>query len=163
MGLDMYLYANKYVNKVNWGKSMYEDDSWAETEEFTALVNTLGCRDSIRKEDVTGIYVKIPIGYWRKANAIHGWFVREMADGRDECQDIYCGKENLEELLNTCRNVLEKNDNEFAKENLPTCSGFFFGTNEYDEWYWDDIKKTIEILENALKSDYESFIYQASW
>ena len=28
------------------------------------------------------------IAYWRKANAIHGWFVAECADGVDESQQI---------------------------------------------------------------------------
>ena len=25
------------------------------------------------------------VGYWRKANAIHGWFVRNVQNGKDDC------------------------------------------------------------------------------
>lgn len=46
------------------------------------------------------------IGYWRKANAIHGWFVNECADGVDECQEIPVSREQLERLLAVTREVL---------------------------------------------------------
>jgi hypothetical protein len=161
MGLDMYLFANHYVNKVNWKDS--HDGNWCETEDFTALVNTLDCRESINKDDVTGITIDIPIGYWRKANAIHNWFVSEMADGRDECQDIYCAKENLKELRSICSDVLRIKTEEYSREHLPSKSGFFFGMTEYNEYYYNDLEETIKILDRALASRYDTFIYRASW
>jgi hypothetical protein len=167
MGLDMYLYANHYVSRIDWEKS--GPGQQIQREEFTALVNTLDCREAIDNDDVMGFKVSIPIGYWRKANAIHNWFVKEMADGRDECQDIYCAKENLKELLNTCKNVLKERNEDgerdmiFARENLPTQGGFFFGSTDYDEYYYEDLNKTIEILDRALASKYDTFIYRASW
>ena len=45
-------------------------------------------------------------GYWRKANAIHGWFVRELADGVDECQPIQVSKEDLLRLREACATAL---------------------------------------------------------
>lgn len=162
MGLDMYLFANKYVHRLDWNERD-EENYHPESEDFTALVNTLNCREALQSGDITGIEVKIPVGYWRKSNAIHHWFVYNIADGIDQCQEIHCTKENLEELLHTCRNVLDKKDESFASENLPTRGGFFFGSTDYDQWYWEDIERTIEILENVLKLDYNSFTYQASW
>jgi len=161
MGLDMYLFAQHYISKVNWEKS--DPDNIVENEDYTAVVNTLDCRDVIDKEEVTGFTIDIPIGYWRKANAIHNWFVKEMADGRDECQYIYCGKENLEELRSLCSNVLKKKDVAYSQENLPTHSGFFFGSTDYNDWYYQDLETTIEILDRALASKYNTFVYRASW
>jgi hypothetical protein len=43
--------------------------------------------------------------------------------------------------------------------------GPFFGTYEKDEWYWDDLKRTVEGITSALslpENEYE-FYYQASW
>ena len=48
------------------------------------------------------------VGYWRKANAIHGWFVRELADGVDECQEIPVSKIKLLELQALCLSALVK-------------------------------------------------------
>ena len=47
---------------------------------------------------------------------------------------------------------------------LPTIQGFFFGSTEYDEYYYSDIDETIEILENVLNCDNNiKFEYRASW
>jgi hypothetical protein len=121
----------------------------------------------------------VEVGYWRKANAIHKWFVDNVQDGYDDCDYYEVTKEKLKELLDACLKVREcskmqkgliKNgeryangmwcpcyedgeyieDNEVAAELLPTQDGFFFGSTEYDQWYMADIESTIEILTNAL-------------
>jgi len=48
------------------------------------------------------------VGYWRKANAVHGWFVRECANGVDECQEIPVSKIKLMELQALCLSALVK-------------------------------------------------------
>lgn len=110
--------------------------------------------------------VRIPIGYWRKANQIHAWFVDNCAhDGVDDCTPMYPQREQIEELLTLVKNVLE--NPEAGPEELPTRSGFFFGSIDYDEYYISDLKDTVTILERALKMlddkviDY--IIYEASW
>lgn len=120
------------------------------------------------------------VGYWRKANQIHNWFVNHVQDGEDDCNyHNECTKEILEELLDTCHNVLKscvmtygkvKNgerfingkfepiyengmtiiDSSVAEELLPSCDGFFFGGTNYDQWYVDDITDTIKIIERVL-------------
>jgi len=52
-----------------------------------------------------------------------------------------------------------------ASEHLPTTSGFFFGSTEYDEWYFQDLQSTVEIIDNALSKigDEWTFSYQSSW
>lgn len=144
------------------------------------------------------------VGYWRKANAIHGWFVRELANGVDECQPIHVSRENLITLRQLCLEALRdralnevpsaKPNNEinldgshtiaktlaelFATEAtiavmekefddstdpLRPTAGFFFGGNAKDEYYYQDIMETINIISQALSGGGDTFIYQASW
>jgi hypothetical protein len=53
---------------------------------------------------------------------------------------------------------------ELAAELLPTTSGFFFGSTDYDEWYYTDIQRTVDICNFCLSLPLEwSFEYQSSW
>lgn len=105
------------------------------------------------------------IGYWRKANAIHNWFVENVQDGVDDCEfHNEVTKEDLEELRNICQAVLCNPD--LAKSLLPTRSGLFFGDTEYDEWYIEDLKDTIDIVDKTLETtDFETHMiyYISSW
>ena len=52
-------------------------------------------------------YIKEQVGYWRKANEIHNWFVENVQDGEDDCRyHREVTREVLEELLNICNKVL---------------------------------------------------------
>ena len=118
------------------------------------------------------------VGYWRKANEIHNWFVENVQDGEDDC-DYHneCTREILEDLLHTCKTVLDSCattyrdgqvviDSSVAEELLPRCRGFFFGGDGYDEYYVSDIVDTIKILEDVLATtDFETqmVFYISSW
>ncbi len=39
---------------------------------------------------------------------------------------------------------------EYASEHLPSCSGFFFGSTEYDDYYVWDLENTIEQIDDTL-------------
>lgn len=156
MGLDMYLNARKYVS----GSEYSTEESQAE---FGAIVEALNAQSM-----VGGLFpsasVELSVGYWRKANQVHRWFVDNCAKGVDECQTVYVGREQLAELLDTCRKV-KAGGKEVAEELLPPQQGFFFGSYDIDEWYWQDIDNTIEQLEKLLAEipqDWD-FTYQASW
>jgi hypothetical protein len=107
------------------------------------------------------------MGYWRKANAIHAWFVQNVQDGRDECQEAWVSAEQLRELLGTCQRVLEARDPvAVGGEHLPPQSGFFFGSTEIDQWYMEDIQSTVAILTEILEADPDlkgDYYYQSSW
>ena len=135
------------------------------------------------------------LGYWRKANQIHNWFVTNVQDGEYDCGSYPVSKEQIEELLDACREVLSASelvdgkvcngytfengrevpimedgkiilDPSVADELLPTRSGFFFGGTAYDEWYYEDIKHTIEVLEDTLRDidfEHEIVFYSSSW
>jgi hypothetical protein len=110
-----------------------------------------------------GIHVSFPIGYWRKANAIHGWFVRNVQNNVDDCRVAYVHQEHLIELDTVCERVL--NDHNLAEELLPIEQGFFFGGYDYDEYYFGSLEETREILKRALAvPEYMGdFQYQSSW
>ena len=108
--------------------------------------------------DSTG---KNELGYWRKANAIHGWIVREKANDEDECQKIPLTRNDLKRLRGLCLNVLL--DPKKAQEYLPPTSGFLFGSYEVDTFYFEDLQDTVKILDSILSTRKRRFVYQASW
>ncbi len=97
-------------------------------------------------------------GYWRKANAIHQWFVENVQNGVDECQLAYVERSQLDRLKELCEEALEKKDPAL----LPPQSGFFFGPTEIDEWYWHSLRATIQIIED-LPEQKGDYYYQSSW
>lgn len=174
MGLDMYLY-----------KKMYIGNDYKEPKD-QVLIKVKG----VKQERVSEIVEKI--GYWRKANQIHSWFITNCANGDDDCRDIYVEPEQLEELLKIVNIVLKSSklikgkvyngtrfengksieiyedglvmeNKKLAEELLPTAEGFFFGGTNYDQYYYEDLEQTKEILENALKEEDGDFYYRASW
>jgi len=151
MGLDMYLDKETYVK--NW-----EHQKPEERHEITIKKGG----EVVKNIDPTKIkYVVEEAGYWRKANAIHKWFVDNVQNGRDECQRSYVSQDDLEKLLELVKAVLE--DHSMAPDLLPTQSGFFFGGTGYDEWYFKDLEDTKKILEAALEDPDGEYYYQASW
>jgi len=55
-------------------------------------------------------------------------------------------------------------DPSVANALLPTQEGFFFGGNEYDQYYYEDLKYTRETLSELLaEEDNGEFYYHSSW
>ena len=104
------------------------------------------------------------VAYWRKANAIHGWIINRT-NAIDDCTPIELSKQNLYELREACIKVLSDHTEETAMELLPPTSGFFFGSDTVDEWYWSDVKETLDKLNAIIDESVEDavFEYQASW
>lgn len=185
MGLDMWLYANskKVCQEVN-----------DQTDEWEGRFQT-----------PRGIAI-----CWRKANAIHNWFVTNVQNGNDDCGIYDVDINQLARLYDACKEVIESTrlvDDEIANgkqyvdgewvpimekgqrledpskamELLPTKEGFFFGSTEYDQWYWWDLQFTMEkldrLMENLMPADkdnwyvihkdepdwYVKFQYTSSW
>lgn len=158
MGLDMYLSKKTYVK--NW-KHM-------QPSELNVVTVTRGgeVRTDIKPERVS--YIIEQVAYWRKANAIHRWFVHNVQDGKDECQESHVPVEKLAELVALCKQVLSAiKEPGRAALLLPTQGGFFFGNTSYGDDYVEDLKDTIRQLEPLLSEssdDYGSdFYYRSSW
>lgn len=150
MGLDMYLHAKRYL----W--------SFSDESEDKTIANEVQKMAKI-PEDFEVKEIVIKAGYWRKANQIHRWFVQNVQDGKDDCGHYYVDRQSLIDLRDLCKKVLENKD--LAATELPTESGFFFGSKEYDDWYYQDLTETIEIVDKALTLDQRQwdFEYHSSW
>lgn len=149
MGLDQYLYRSEYLSDYNHDKGM-------NNPAFKAIEELFGYSAC---QDYPHMNVDICVAYWRKANAIHKWFC-DLDGGRDECQRIYVTSTALKNLRDICKEVF--NDHSKAKDLLPTTSGFFFGSDSYDEWYFINLENTISILDPLIDMG-GSYTYQASW
>ena len=157
MGLDMYLYRKEYVSTFAWTQ---DEKAVKEANLHSVIANHFNI-----DPNMGGIYVDYCVAYWRKANAIHGWFVNTLAGGVDECQPIYVSLDKLIELRELANSVVLTPA--MAGDILPTQSGFFFGSSDIDEWYISDMKNTVDMLDKIISSvspeDYPTFFYQASW
>ena len=146
MGLDMYLKGSRYIS------------SWKEGEKELGekIAQIVG------QEGMTVNIVEMEVGYWRKANAVHQWFVKNVQDDVDDCKSYWVPRKKLLELQDVCNQVLA--DVTLASSLLPTQGGFFFGNLEYDEWYMENLEITLQNIQKALSLPEEWDIeYQSSW
>lgn len=107
--------------------------------------------------------VEFEVAYWRKFNALHNWFVENVQEGVDDCKDYFVEKEQLVELLSILENVL-KNPND-AELLLPSVEGFFFGSTDYDEYYFKKVQDAINQIKEVIDTDYGygDLYYSSSW
>lgn len=154
MGLDQYLSKKTYVK--NWDHMKEEEKHIITVKKGNKKV------DYINPNKIS--FITEEIGYWRKANAIHNWFVKNVQEGNDDCKEYYVSKENLETLLETIKEVLKSPDLK-AEALLPTTEGFFFGGTKYDDYYLETLKDSEKIIENAIKEQEKGgdIYYQSSW
>lgn len=152
MGLDMYLTARKYIPEYSDAK-FYD-----EVNKLTKAISDWDVREIV-----------FEVAYWRKANQIHNWFVKNVQGGVDDCKDYYLDKEDITKLYDTVCEVLK--DKTKADLLLPSASGFFFGSTEYDEYYFQELEYTKESLKplvdklNSKDKSYWAFdfYYRSSW
>lgn len=183
MGLDMYLSKKTYVK--NWSHQPVEEQHSVEVKKGGVI------HPDINPERVS--YIVEEVMYWRKANQIHGWFCNHTQELHDNV--LYSvEREQLAQLLEDCKKVLKilnkskkkpaqvvggwKGGKEYmvdievydevdeVLEILPPTQGFFFGSDEIDDYYKEDIVDTIKFLEEELSKEDSgsvSYEYYASW
>lgn len=151
----MYLTARKYV-------SDYAFQNGEQTKTVNDILSAVGINRAMLSQGSPGVTVNVTVGYWRKANSIHNWFVQKVQDGRDECQESWISRSALADLLGTVSRAIKTKDSNL----LPPTSGFFFGSTDVDEWYWQDLEYTRDLLTKILSDESLKdcdFVYQASW
>lgn len=175
MGLDMYLTRSKRVeglsakdySQINKSIPFPPEEGVDLGKLNPEIPKASELNESVIKRGTTSFNwssILEQVGYWRKANHIHQWFVEQCQGGVDKCQLTEITKQRLEMLLSACRLVLD--NHEQASALLPTQGGFFFGSTDYDEYYFDDIRDTVKIIEEVLETtDFSTQIifYQSSW
>jgi len=110
------------------------------------------------------VYIVEDIAYWRKANAIHQWFVNNVQKSEDDCKPYHVCTEQLRKLFELCKQVQKEPD--MAPELLPTQEGFLFGSTDYDARYFQSIAYTIDVLWAEFKEhddQSQEYEYQSSW
>ena len=218
MGLDMYL-------KKKYSKFRKDDGTFSMNWDDCKL-DKFGRSNRVTFSEI--------VGYWRKDNHIHKWFVDNVQEGNDDCNEYYVSIKQLHGLRDICFDILSKLNgmeirvpnkyvNEFKEANtkfygnskiqriiidannletvksltgyhiltktqidkcgcrtkLPTQKGFFFGSLEYNGWYFRSLVDTIEMLDELFKKHEENdrknkenpttigtyfdYYYHASW
>lgn len=167
MGLDMYLTKKTYIGA-----------EWEHRDvKGTIDITIKGEPVKINFNRVQSIEEKI--GYWRKANQIHNWFVQNVQDGEDDCKEYDVSRDKLVALLADVNKVLDARATHkpealqtIVEEVLPPADGCFFGSTEIDEWYWQDLEYTKEMLTNLIEevtldnlnpAMWTTIHYQSSW
>jgi len=153
MGLDMFLNAKRYLSDYDVADRVKKEAMMELFPELKAYVI----------EEYNPIeQISAQVGYWRKANAIHNWFVQNVQGGKDNCANYYVSRIQLLALKSFCEQVLA--DNSLAEKLLPPVSGFFFGNTEINKFYFSDLESTVKIIDGALalSEDWE-FEYHSSW
>lgn len=150
MGLDMYLETSIYLSK-------FDDENKYRMEKVRELFPEIAPTGNLDY-----VVLTFEAGHWGKANTIHQWFVDNVQDGKDDCDEYYVSRGKLEHLRNLCKLVLKK---EVEPESaLPVSDGFCFGSTEYNDSYYADVQRTIDIIDYALSlPDRYSFYYHSSW
>jgi hypothetical protein len=148
MGLDMYLTAKRYL----WS---FRGDGPDATIAL-AIAEVLGLPGKQTRQ------IEMEVMYWRKSNAIHQWFVDNVQSGTDDCGEYAVSREQLQELLDLIQAVIKSRDASL----LPPSAGFFFGSTEVDDWYWNDLRDTQDQLGGLLNDPAFKgwdFYYHSSW
>jgi hypothetical protein len=146
MGLDMYLTKKIYI-----GNEYRDSDKQIK-------ISNLDKSIILNQNKIS--YIIEDVGYWRKANQIHQWFVQNIQKDVDDCGEYGVDSNQLKELLKICKEI--KEDNSKASILLPTQEGFFFGNTEYNDWYFKDVEDTIAIIEPLIECK-EEIYYHSSW
>ena len=183
MGLDMYLEGSfstrAYIQPTDQQYADMREGKEVTVEKSQALIDALtaiGFEDAPIEHQYNHMTYVFPIITWRKANAIHKFFVDEVQDGNDNCERHYVSRETLQELLDRITTILDIKTpvarEMKAEELLPTDNeGCFFGTEEYDDWYYKDLEDTKKTLEKVFEYEenaeagkcFDNFYYQSSW
>ena len=183
MGLDMYLEGSfskrAYIQPT---EQQYADMregkevKLKKSSEFEDAIVAIGFENAPIDYAYNHFTYVFPIITWRKANAIHKFFVDEVQEGNDNCERHYVSRETLQELLDRITTILDIKTpvarEMKAEELLPTdIEGCFFGTKDYDDWYYKDLEDTKKTLEKVFEYEenaeagkcFDSFYYQSSW
>lgn len=117
--------------------------------------------------------------YYCKANQIQNYFEeRFYEDGNDCDSDEYdnvvtkIDDLTIDDIIARINNI--ESNKETAKEEFPTTEGFFYGSTEYDEFYFEknnEFKSDLielqkirnEINEKLKNTDYHAIITYSSW
>lgn len=87
--------------------------------------------------------------YFRKYNFLYGWVRRKLKlPELKNCEHYKITRPMVNDLIDDITKVLS--DHSLAEKLLPTEDGFFFGSTEYDDWYYEDLADAKQQLSELL-------------
>lgn len=136
MGLD--------INVTKIAKSMVKTNtnSWKDYEKLIDELNDIDCENFEF------------LAYFRKVNFLFEFFSGSLNE-EETTAVITRGK--MEELIEKCEFVLNNRDK--ASEILPTCDGFFFGSLDYDDYYFESVAKVLLSFQVILENYSDDYLY----
>lgn len=158
MGLDVFLFRAKRrglakkqarMEEINKGESaLYH----LEKEEFVKPENQ--AKLDALKQEWEEIYPYVEVAYFRKVNLLVRYFNYE-----DNCSNQELSKGKIESLVKDCQKVLDLHQqyqdediSDKLEELLPTTSGPFFGSTDYDDWYFKDVEDVLAQFKKILNA-----------
>jgi len=157
MGLDMYI--NRCNRTMHTPQQLVELDN----EDKDPTAEELKPFQPLRKyeylENVYSIFHEV--AYWRKFNALHNWFVENLQNGVDDCGTYEISRSLLDKLLVDIDKTLNG-----ETTLIDPVDGFFFGSTEKDDYYWElleDTYDTIERIQETFDFGQYRLFYHSSW
>lgn len=98
----------------------------------------------------------------RKENHIQSYMEGEVGDVQN-LDYLFLQKEHIEKLVERLQRV--KDDHSQAGVLLPTQEGFFYGSTDYNDFYFEDIEAELKDFSEMLDSwdDTKCYAYWAWW
>lgn len=117
---------------------------------YEGMKNKVCPLDDVKKYffDFLKCYYAEEDAYFRKVNFVYHYFSPKLVN---EC--CFVTREDLQDLIERCDRVLKNHS--LAEELLPTQSGFFFGSTDYDNWYFEDVKDCRRQMKKLLRGFHE--------
>ena len=136
MGLD--------INVTKIAKSMVKTNTngWKDYEKLIDELNDIDCENFEF------------LAYFRKVNFLFEFFSGSLNE--EETTEVIT-KGEMEELIEKCEFVLNNRDK--ASEILPTCDGFFFGSLDYDDYYFESVAKVLLSFQVILENYSDDYLY----
>lgn len=85
--------------------------------------------------------------YFRKVNFLFAYYQNNGKMVNEWY--AFTDKDDIDDIINRCERVLK--DHKQAEYLLPTQSGFFFGSTDFDKWYFSDVKDCLRQMKKYRK------------
>ncbi|MDC9612889.1 hypothetical protein PSI19_03125 [Xenorhabdus khoisanae] len=113
------------------------------------------------QNDVFDVNTKVEVGYFRKVNFLFYW-IKNNVKSIENREPILIPQDVLKKLSSDLDKLIPAN----CQELFPTCNGFFFGSTEYDEYYWLDVESVrawVKGILNDFDFDNQNLYFWAWW
>lgn len=113
---------------------------------FTKGVIDLPELEEMVKKQVEGHYEPYD-AYFRKVNFLFKYY-EDRGKMYNQCY-AFTDADDIDDIIDRCEQVLKGHN--LAHRLLPSQDGFFFGSTEYDDWYFSDVKDCLKQMKKYRK------------